>query len=105
MQFQKKDFGFTEIDDRDSRVLPELFSITPANRPCSVNAGKLYKLLKQNYGSKEKEIFELNLELIRSVYKEPQYLKSKSGFSAKVSSSSLNAEAELNNNKVKPPTS
>jgi hypothetical protein len=44
------------------------------------------KLLRDNYKDKEGEIFSLSLELIRKVYKEPSYMKPKSGFFAKVKS-------------------
>src|SRR5258706_875623 len=42
------------------------------------------KLLKDNYAGKEKEIFDLNVELIRSVYKEPIYIKPKASREIKV---------------------
>jgi uncharacterized coiled-coil DUF342 family protein len=42
------------------------------------------KLLKDNYPDQVTDIFNLNLELIRSVYKEPDYSRGKGGFSAKV---------------------
>lgn len=38
------------------------------------------KLLKENYVNKEEDIFKLNVELIKSVYKEPSYVKPKTSF-------------------------
>jgi hypothetical protein len=52
------------------------------------------KLLKDNYNSKEDEIFALSLELIRSVYKEPTYIKPKTRFFARVKTSATNVEAD-----------
>jgi hypothetical protein len=54
------------------------------------------KLLKQNYGNtKEKEIFDLNVELIKSVYKEPEYFKSRQRFSSKFKIPKLETEGEV----------
>jgi uncharacterized coiled-coil DUF342 family protein len=42
------------------------------------------KLLNDNYEGREREIFDLNVELIRSVYKEPIYIKPKASREIKV---------------------
>lgn len=42
------------------------------------------KLLKDNYAKKEDDIFKLSLELIRSVYKEPSYIKPRNSILAKI---------------------
>lgn len=52
------------------------------------------KLLKDNYAGKEQEIFALSLELIRSVYKEPTYIKPKTNFFARMKMPFANTEAE-----------
>lgn len=52
------------------------------------------KLLKDNYASKVDEIFALSLELIRSVYKEPTYIKPKTSFFARVKMPMTNTDAE-----------
>ncbi len=52
------------------------------------------KLLKDNYTGKEKEIFDLNLELIRSVYKEPSYIKPKTSLFARAKMPLTNTEVE-----------
>jgi len=52
------------------------------------------KLLKDNYAEKKDEIFKLNLELIRSVYKEPIFIKPKTGWFAKFKMPTTDTEVE-----------
>ncbi|MBX3164815.1 MAG: hypothetical protein KF900_10060 [Bacteroidetes bacterium] len=52
------------------------------------------KLLKDNYAGKEEEIFKLNLELIRSVYKEPIFIKPKTSIFARVKEPTTKIKAE-----------
>lgn len=52
------------------------------------------KLLNDSYSSKHNEIFELSLELIRSVYKEPTYIKPTTSFFARVKAPMSNVETE-----------
>ncbi len=54
------------------------------------------KLLRQNYGDKkDREIFDLNVELIKSVYKEPDYFRPKSGLSAKLKMPNFSTDASV----------
>jgi hypothetical protein len=53
------------------------------------------KLLKDNYTEKEKEIFDLNLELIRSVYKEPTYIKPKTSFFTRIKTTTGETETKV----------
>jgi len=57
------------------------------------------KLLKDNYASKEDDIFKLNIELIKSVYKEPIYVKPKTSFFTrlKVPQTDTEVETKLDN--------
>lgn len=57
------------------------------------------KLLKQNYSNKGDAIFDLNIELVKSVYKEPEYAKPKSNFSTKVKLPKVDTEIEAQLNK------
>jgi hypothetical protein len=57
------------------------------------------KLLKDNYASKEDDIFKLNIELIKSVYKEPIYVKPRTSFFTrfKVPKTDTEVETKLDN--------
>jgi len=53
------------------------------------------KLLKDNYADKGDDIFKLNLELIRSVYKETNYLQPKQKFYSKIKIPKAEAETKV----------
>jgi hypothetical protein len=53
------------------------------------------KLLKQNYVGKEREIFDLNVDLIKSVYKEPEYVKPKSTFITRFKSDKFGVDGKV----------